>query len=79
MPTYFSINDGFFNTSSVFAATLSAGDVTAGTVGNLLTTTFSYPTTLATSNGSTYCGIALQLFSGEWITNWYCRFNFKWI
>jgi hypothetical protein len=61
MPTYFSINDGFFNTSSVFAATLSAGDVTAGTVGNLLTTTFSYPTTLATSNGSTYCGIALQL------------------
>lgn len=61
MPTYFSINDGYFNTSSVFAATLSAGDVTSGTVGNLLTTIFSYPTTLAVSNGSTYCGIALQL------------------
>lgn len=61
MPTYFSINDGYFNTSSVFAATLATGDVTGGTVGNLLTTTFSYPTTLATSNGSTYCGIALQL------------------
>ena len=60
MPTYFSINDGNFGTATVFATTL-AGGVTAGTVGNLLTTTFSYPTTLATSNGTPICGIALQL------------------
>jgi hypothetical protein len=61
MATYFSINDGNFDNPSVFVTTLSSGDVTAGTVGNLLTTAYSYPTILATSNGSTYYGIGLQL------------------
>ena len=61
MATYFSINDGNFNTATVFATTLATGDVTAGTIGNVITTSFSYPTTLATSNGSTYGGVALQL------------------
>lgn len=62
MATYFSINDGYFNDASptAFAAALTGG-VIAGTGANLLTTTYSYPTTLATSNGSTYCGVAFQL------------------
>lgn len=61
MATYFSINDGNFNTSSVFATSLATAAVTAGTIGNILTTSYSYPTTLATSNGATYGGVALQL------------------
>ena len=61
MATYFSINDGNFDNTSVFASTLATGDVTAGVLGNVITTTFSYPTTLASSNGVTYCGVALQL------------------
>lgn len=61
MATYFSINDGNFSTATVFVTSLPTGDVTAGTLGNMITTSYSYPTTLATSNGSTYGGVALQL------------------
>ena len=66
MATYFSINGGYFNDASPTAsptafATALTGGVIAGTGANLLTTTYSYPTTLATSNGSTYCGVAFQL------------------
>lgn len=61
MATYFSINDGNFDTASVFAPTLATGDVTGGVLGNVITTTFNYSTPLASSNGVTYCGVALQL------------------
>jgi hypothetical protein len=62
MATYFSINDGYFNDVSptAFAAALTGG-VTGGILGNVLTTTYSHQAPLATSNGSTFCGVALQL------------------
>jgi hypothetical protein len=58
MPTFYSINSGNFSTG---LATV-VGDVSAaGTSGFLLTTTYSYPTTLATTTTAPIYGVAFQL------------------
>jgi len=59
MATYFSINDGNFDSGSVFTTTI--GGVSTGTAGFWVGTTYSYATTVATSDGSTYAGVALNL------------------
>jgi hypothetical protein len=58
MPTFYSINSGNF--SSGLATVV--GDISAaGTSGFLLTTTYSYPTTLANTTTNPIYGVAFQL------------------
>lgn len=58
MPSFYSINSGNF--SNGLANTI--GDVSAaGTSGFMLSTTYSYPTTLATTTNDSLYGVAFQL------------------